>query len=97
MFAAQVDGQRLTTVEGLGGDNTLTPLQRAFSQCHALQCGFCTPGILMSATALLRKQPRPDEHAIRDLLAGHLCRCTGYSTIVHAIAQAADETQSEHG
>jgi carbon-monoxide dehydrogenase small subunit len=89
LFAIQADGRRVTTIEGLREGEEMTPLQSAFSACHALQCGFCTPGILMSATAFLRENPNPDADAVRDLLAGHLCRCTGYANIARAILQAA--------
>ena len=89
LFAIQADGRRVTTIEGLREGEEMTPLQAAFSACHALQCGFCTPGILMSATAFLRENPNPDADAVRDLLAGHLCRCTGYANIARAILQAA--------
>lgn len=89
LFAIQADGRRVTTIEGLREGEEMTPLQSAFSACHALQCGFCTPGILMSATAFLRENPNPDQDAVRDLLAGHLCRCTGYANIARAILQAA--------
>ncbi len=90
MFAVQADGQAITTVEGLapaGGDE-LQPLQAAFREAHALQCGFCTPGILMSMVAFLRDRPAPSETEIREALSGHLCRCTGYANIVRAITEA---------
>ena len=88
LLAAQVDGVEVVTVEGLARDGELNPLQAAFRECHALQCGFCTPGILMAATDLLaRGTPSRDE--INDMLSGHLCRCTGYTPIVEAIAKAA--------
>ena len=94
MFAVQADGAAVTTVEGLAADDgALNPLQAAFRESHGLQCGFCTPGILMSLTAFLRDHPSPDEAAVRDALSGHLCRCTGYANIVKAIrAGAAAET-----
>jgi carbon-monoxide dehydrogenase small subunit len=88
MLAVQADGAELTTVEGLS-TNGLHPLQEAFSARHALQCGFCTPGMLMSAQALLRDNPRPSEVEIREALAGNLCRCTGYHNIIEAVQQAA--------
>jgi aerobic carbon-monoxide dehydrogenase small subunit len=89
MFAVQADGAALVTVEGLAaGDGALTPLQSAFRESHGLQCGFCTPGILMSMTAFLRDHPSPDEAAIREALSGHLCRCTGYANIVRAVTLA---------
>jgi carbon-monoxide dehydrogenase small subunit/2-furoyl-CoA dehydrogenase 2Fe-2S iron sulfur subunit len=88
LLAAQADGAELVTVEGLAENGELNPLQTSFRECHALQCGFCTPGILMAATDLLsRGTPTRDE--IADMLSGHLCRCTGYEPIVEAIARAA--------
>ncbi len=92
MFAVQADGCSLTTVEGLAGpDGQLHPLQAAFSACHALQCGFCTPGMLMSALHLLAENPAPSREQIREELAGNLCRCTGYGTIVDAVQRAAQD------
>lgn len=92
MFAVQADGASVSTVEGLAAaDGALNPLQAAFRAAHALQCGFCTPGILMSMTAFLRERPDADETAIREALAGHLCRCTGYANIVKAVQAARDE------
>ncbi len=89
MFAVQADGATVTTVEGLASaDGTLNPLQAAFRDAHGLQCGFCTPGILMSMTAFLREHPAPAEADIREALAGHLCRCTGYANIVRAVTLA---------
>jgi carbon-monoxide dehydrogenase small subunit/2-furoyl-CoA dehydrogenase 2Fe-2S iron sulfur subunit len=88
-LAAQVDGADLRTVEGLAANGELTPLQEAFRACHALQCGFCTPGILMAATDLLDRGGAPSREEIEDLLSGHLCRCTGYTPIVDAIERAA--------
>jgi aerobic-type carbon monoxide dehydrogenase small subunit (CoxS/CutS family) len=86
----QADGATLDTVEGLAQDGELTPLQEAFRDCHALQCGFCTPGILMAAADLLeRSAALPTRTEIEDLLSGHLCRCTGYAPIVDAIERAA--------
>jgi aerobic-type carbon monoxide dehydrogenase small subunit (CoxS/CutS family) len=90
LLAAQVDGATVETVEGLAGDGELTPLQVAFRQHHALQCGFCTPGILMAASDLLERG-RPSRDEVEDLLSGHLCRCTGYEPIVDAILQAAGQ------
>jgi aerobic-type carbon monoxide dehydrogenase small subunit (CoxS/CutS family) len=92
LLAPQVDGREVLTVEGLARDGRLTPLQRAFTEAHALQCGFCTPGILMAASDLLERQGTPSREEIRDLLSGHLCRCTGYEPIVEAIARAAGVT-----
>ena len=85
LFAVQVDGSTIETVEGLGSVGKLGVLQAAFREHHALQCGFCTPGMLMTATDLLRKSPRATEQEIRDGLSGNLCRCTGYEHIVRAI------------
>jgi aerobic-type carbon monoxide dehydrogenase small subunit (CoxS/CutS family) len=89
LFAVQVDGAELQTVEGLAGGGELTVLQHAFREAHALQCGFCTPGILMAASELLERGGVPSRDEIIDLLSGQLCRCTGYETIVDAIAAAA--------
>jgi aerobic carbon-monoxide dehydrogenase small subunit len=88
MLAVQADGAKIETVEGLSGDGELTPLQQAFSDHHALQCGYCTPGMLMSATALLRQNKRPSEEEIRRAIQGNICRCTGYVNIVEAIKSA---------
>jgi carbon-monoxide dehydrogenase small subunit len=90
VLAAQADGSRVTTVEGLAQDGELTPLQRAFSQHHALQCGYCTPGMLISATYLLEQNPSPSEEEIRRGIQGNICRCTGYVNIVKAIQAAAE-------
>jgi carbon-monoxide dehydrogenase small subunit len=94
MFAVQADGRRLTTVEGLATDGQLTPLQEAFWSEHGLQCGFCTPGFLMTATALLRANPSPTEAEIRKGLEGNLCRCTGYANIVRAVQVASGATSA---
>jgi len=88
MLAAQADGARITTVEGLAPDGELTALQRSFSEHHALQCGYCTPGMLMSATALLSQTPHPTEAEVRVALQGNICRCTGYVNIVEAVMAA---------
>ena len=90
MLAAQADGHEVATIEGVApsGDD-LHPLQEAFWAKHGLQCGYCTPGIIMSACAFLEERPAPSEGEIREMLAGHLCRCTGYHFIVEAIVQAA--------
>jgi 2-furoyl-CoA dehydrogenase 2Fe-2S iron sulfur subunit len=90
-YAVQADGADIATVEGLADNGALNALQRAFTRHHALQCGFCTPGILMSATHFLRKNPRPSEAEVRDMLSGHICRCTGYVSIIAAILDAAGE------
>ncbi len=88
MLAVQADGAKVETVEGLADGDQLAPLQQAFSDHHALQCGYCTPGMLMSATALLRKNESPSEEEIRKGIQGNLCRCTGYVNIVEAIKAA---------
>ena len=85
LLAVQADGASIETVEGLAQDGELTALQQAFSDHHALQCGYCTPGMLMSATALLRANPSPTEEQIRKAIQGNICRCTGYVNIVEAI------------
>lgn len=90
MLAVQADGCDVRTVEGLASGDALNPLQQAFWDRHGLQCGYCTPGILMSLTELLRDDPRPTEAAVRECLSGHLCRCTGYQNIVAAALDAAD-------
>jgi carbon-monoxide dehydrogenase small subunit len=94
LLAAQADGAQLTTVEGLAPDGRLTPLQRAFSQHHALQCGYCTPGMLISATYLLDRNPSPTEDEIRRGIQGNICRCTGYVNIVKAIQAVAEGTSA---
>ena len=96
MLAVQADGARLRTVEDLASDDGgLTPLQRAFSTHHALQCGYCTPGMLMSATALLEQNPSPSEHEVRAALQGNICRCTGYWNIIEAVQAAAQEVSAK--
>ena len=89
MLAVQADGAKIETVEGLASDGELNGLQQAFSDHHALQCGYCTPGMLMSATALLRENASPSEEDIRKGIQGNICRCTGYVNIVEAIKAAA--------
>ena len=89
LLAAQVDDAEIVTVEGLAHDGALTPLQEAFRRHHALQCGFCTPGILMAADELLSREPAPTRAEIVDMLSGQLCRCTGYTPIIDAIAEVA--------
>jgi aerobic-type carbon monoxide dehydrogenase small subunit (CoxS/CutS family) len=89
MLAVQADGAKIETVEGLASDGELNGLQQAFSHHHALQCGYCTPGMLMSATALLRENASPSEEEIRKGIQGNICRCTGYVNIVEAIKAAA--------
>jgi carbon-monoxide dehydrogenase small subunit len=88
MLAAQVEGARVTTVEGLSHDDYLSPLQTEFRKHHALQCGFCTPGMLTTAHALLTEEPEADKERIREVLSGNLCRCTGYIPIVEAVYAA---------
>ena len=90
LLAVQADGATIETVEGLAPDGELTPLQQSFSDHHALQCGYCTPGMLMSAKALLDENPEPTEGEIRRAIQGNICRCTGYVNIVEAIAAAAE-------
>jgi aerobic carbon-monoxide dehydrogenase small subunit len=85
LLAVQADGAAITTIEGLTPDGELTPLQRSFNEHHALQCGYCTPGMLMSASALLERNPRPSEEDVRIALQGNICRCTGYVNIVEAV------------
>ncbi len=94
MFAVQVDGRQLMTVEGLEQNSNLHPLQEGFHEKHALQCGFCTPGMMMTGLALLQRNPNPSEHEIRVGISGNLCRCTGYVNIVKAIRYAADKMQT---
>ncbi len=89
MLAVQADGATIETVEGLADGDQLSPLQRSFSEHHALQCGYCTPGMLMSATALLRENPSPSEDEIRKALQGNICRCTGYWNIFEAVKAVA--------
>jgi carbon-monoxide dehydrogenase small subunit len=94
MLAVQAQGRAVTTVEGLAkADGTLHPVQEAFIACHGLQCGFCTPGMMMSATCLLQHNPKPTDEEIVQALEGNLCRCTGYVNIVAAVKQAADAMQ----
>ena len=89
VLAVQADGGEVTTIEGLARDGNLHPLQEAFWNDHALQCGYCTPGMIMAAAALLHEDPRPSEEAVRQALEGNLCRCTGYHNIVRAVLDAA--------
>jgi carbon-monoxide dehydrogenase small subunit len=89
MLAVQADGHEVTTIEGLANDGQLHPMQQAFHECHALQCGFCTPGMIMQAIDVLNENPNPTEEEIRLGLEGNLCRCTGYHNIVKAVRQAA--------
>jgi carbon-monoxide dehydrogenase small subunit len=98
MFAVQAVGAQVTTVEGLSADAaSLSPVQRAFREHHGLQCGFCTPGFIVSATAFLAENPRPTDEQIREGLSGNLCRCTGYQGIVRAVLTAAAELAQTAG
>ena len=94
MLAAQAEGHDVQTVEGLGTASELDPIQEGFKQEHGLQCGFCTPGMMMSAKALLERNPNPTEDEIRWALSGNLCRCTGYQNIVKAVLWAAEKMRS---
>ena len=96
VLAVQADGHEVTTIEGLAQDGRLHPMQQAFHECHALQCGYCTPGMIMQAVDLLGENPHPSEEEIREGLEGNLCRCTGYQNIVRAVQQVAGAT-SEGG
>ncbi|MGH3318826.1 MAG: (2Fe-2S)-binding protein [Streptosporangiaceae bacterium] len=91
LLAAQADGREVTTAEGLASGDEMHPMQRAFQEHHGLQCGFCTPGMVMAAVSLLREQPRPTEEQVRTGLEGNFCRCTGYQGIVDAVLAAAQE------
>lgn len=94
-LACDVDGRDVTTVEGLADGEELSPVQQAFVSCSALQCGFCTPGFVVAATALLRENPAPTEQEVAHHLEGNLCRCTGYAPIVEAVMEAARRQRSE--
>lgn len=91
MLAVHADGAELTSVEGLGSPEQLHPLQQAFMQCGGLQCGYCTPGMLLAACALLNNQPRPSRQEIQQGISGNICRCTGYTQIIESIEQAAEQ------
>jgi carbon-monoxide dehydrogenase small subunit len=101
MLAAEAEGAEVTTIEGMAQNGALHPLQTAFRDMHGLQCGFCTPGMIMSAAHLLAREPDPSEAQIRDWLEGNLCRCTGYHNIVKAVQAAAQATatdgEADHG
>ena len=88
LFAAQLDGRAVTTIEGLTPAEGLSPLQESFRACHAMQCGFCTPGMIVTTTELLAQEPAPSTEAIREAISGNLCMCTGYVNIVRAVEQA---------
>ena len=92
VLAVEADGAEIVTVEGLAEDDQLTPLQQAFVDHNAVQCGFCTPGMLISAHALLKRNPQPTEEEVKEALVGNLCRCTGYNRIVQAVQKAAYST-----
>ena len=95
MFAVQVDGREVSTIEGVAQNGALHPLQEGFKEKHGLQCGFCTPGMIMSTYALLQKNPRPTEQDIRWGISGNLCRCTGYQNIVKAVQYAAEKLSAK--
>ena len=94
-FAVAVDGSEIDTVEGVASQDLLHPIQEAFHQHHALQCGYCTPGFLMTTIELLKQNPNPDEAAIRRALTNNICRCTGYTNIIKAVAAAAAALQAQ--
>ena len=93
ILAVQCEGSSIVTIEGLSKGEALHPMQAAFRDCHGLQCGFCTPGMIMSCAALLKRNPHPTEHQVRDWLEGNICRCTGYQNIVDAVLNAAAQIQ----
>lgn len=93
VLAVQADGGEVKTIEGLATDGVLHPVQEAFRDCHGLQCGYCTPGMIMQSVALLEENPTPSEAEIREGLEGNLCRCTGYQNIVRAVKQASGQTE----
>jgi carbon-monoxide dehydrogenase small subunit len=94
LLAAQVDGREVTTIEGMATDGAMHPLQEAFHRNHGLQCGFCTPGMIMAAASFLKENPTPTEEDVRKSLEGNLCRCTGYQNIVTSILDAAGQTSA---
>jgi carbon-monoxide dehydrogenase small subunit len=94
-YAVQMDDAQITTIEAVAHDGRLSPLQQALHECHGLQCGFCTPGIVMTFEAYLREHPNPSEPEVREALSGNLCRCTGYQNIVQAILRAAARMRGE--
>ena len=95
VLAVQADGGEVTTIQGLASNGELHPLQQAFHEEHALQCGYCTPGMIMAAVDLLQDNPHPTEEQVRDGLEGNLCRCTGYQNIVHAVLRATGQTATQ--
>jgi aerobic carbon-monoxide dehydrogenase small subunit len=94
VLAVQADGAEVTTIEGIGSEGALHPLQAAFWEHHGLQCGYCTPGMIMAGADLIAKNPDPSEDDVREALAGNLCRCTGYHNIVKAVMSAAQEVRA---
>ncbi|WP_203883143.1 (2Fe-2S)-binding protein [Planotetraspora kaengkrachanensis] len=96
-FAVTVDGHEITTVEGLAEGGALSPVQRAFTECHGLQCGFCTPGFLCTVTAFLRDNRTPTDEEVLEAVSGNLCRCTGYQNIIKAVHRAAEIQAEESG
>ena len=97
LFAVQADGARITTIEGIGSGTTLHPMQRAFSRYHGLQCGFCTPGMILAGIDVLSRNPDPSPQEIREEMGGNICRCTGYQKIVESVQAAAAEMADEGG
>jgi carbon-monoxide dehydrogenase small subunit len=97
VLAAMAGGRDVRTVEGLEKDGVLDPIQEGFMQCHGLQCGFCTPGMLMTTRALLDRDPDPSEQTIREAISGQICRCTGYTTIVRSVQWAAAHSRADAG
>lgn len=97
MFAVQANGMSIRTIEGVAASENMDPIQKAFCDCHALQCGFCTPGMIMTARQILRRDPNPNEEMVRHQLDGNLCRCTGYHNIVKAILRAAKKSSLTQG
>ena len=95
VLAVRADGEEITTIEGISEGADLSALQEGFREEHGLQCGFCTPGMIMTGTALLEKNPNPTEHEIREAISGNLCRCTGYENIVKAVRYAAEKNKEE--
>ena len=93
ILAVQCQNSSIVTIEGLSEGEALHPMQAAFKDCHGLQCGFCTPGMIMSCAALLKRNPHPTEHQVRDWLEGNICRCTGYQNIIDAVLSAAAQIQ----
>ena len=97
MLAVQADGLKITTIEGLANGDEMHPMQTAFMECHALQCGYCTPGMVMASVSLLDEVPNPTEDQVREGLEGNLCRCTGYHNIVKAVLSASEQAVSVGG